>query len=343
MRLHILLTIYISLLSSSLLYSAEEALPTADSGGAKAPLSSITNSGGAKAKASNRLESPSDELASPRKKAKEAQHHELTNCPDFLFHSTGAHYLFELNVNGGAPRGAAFFSAKETGDRYIRLYHRDTTPIARQLCYALTATPKVAELRALAEEKNWVEQQLGIKLPERIRGRGSIIDRFPEYKNAICELYIAKGYDALYDKKNDVIVFFYPEKFMKILSVLPLGPSLTRTTDGKEIKLYSGESLYLYEILIFYWMHIKINDFNLFTENKKTLSTQGKQIQKSLLQLIKAQKINSFRLPIFPITPAFFDLQNKDKMTDLLEEDGDDDCEWIFTICEKIIPLAPGL
>ena len=100
--------------------------------------------------------------------------------------------------------------------------------------------------------------------------------------------------------------FFYPEKFMKIVSTTPLNPPI-KANDATEVKLDNGESfLYLYEILIFYWMHIKINDLKIFTEDRKKLSSEGRKIAKSILSLIKDHNINLFRLPLLPIVPEIF-------------------------------------
>jgi hypothetical protein len=272
--------------------------------------------------------------------------HELIDIPDFFYHATGALVLFEIGKNGGAPRGPAFFSTVPTNNHYIDLYHhKEDELIRREIKYKLTTKPMVAKLRSFLEEKKWVEDKLQERLPEIFSGRGSIIDRYPEpYKIRIKELYQSFGYDALFDKKNNTIVFFDPEKFIRTDSVKILDRTLTknRKKSMPEHLLLCGnhvsydyqdvdnlKGLKLYHLLIYFWCKIKLED-----------------LDPKCLESIKIIA-NTYKLGYDIFYTGLFPLASKVKLTqkkeDIIDFMNEEDFFWIIDVYSHLNSVITSL
>jgi len=132
----------------------------------------------------------------------------------FLFHAPCSRKDFEI------PKGPAFFYLKEgKGEKYVKLYHLHDLALggkSREKGYEIKEglTPNIVHTETVSGEQLWVEKHSDLKLPLVLRGRGSIIDRWPQYTQQIVKVYEDNGIDGLFDEYHDTIAIFRPEKFL---------------------------------------------------------------------------------------------------------------------------------
>lgn len=151
----------------------------------------------------------------------------MHNCVDtedwILFHATCARQDFEI------PRGPAFFYLEQgTGEKYLKLYHSMeyvSRAKSREKQYMIKNSPTVVSVESVSGEQRWVEENSDLRLPLVMRGRGSVIDRWPTYTNQIVKVYEDNHIDGLYDKFNDIVVIFKPEKFLEYVSSQKFSPT----------------------------------------------------------------------------------------------------------------------
>lgn len=142
-------------------------------------------------------------------------HEKATGLEDMiLYHATCSRNHFKV------PRGPAFFYLQEgTGEKYVKLYHLHDLAFRRprEQSYMIKANPTIVHSNTVSEEQMWVEQHSELRLPLVIRGRGSVIDRWPRYTKQIVQVYENHGIDGLYDDHHDIVTIFNPEKFVEYL------------------------------------------------------------------------------------------------------------------------------
>ena len=184
--------------------------------------------------------------------AKEKKHPSVS-YPFLLHHSTNSDILFELIANG-TPRGPAFFTTKPTGMCYIDLYHKEEDSYlgSRELVYQIKGKPNIVAVNKLEDEIDWVQKKLGFVLPTVFSGRGSIIDRYPSHKKEIIKAYMNERYDGILDERNNTLVVFEPDKYLKLAAVKPLSKLID-----------SDKKIYFYDIFLKFIVIVRSKNLSL--------------------------------------------------------------------------------
>lgn len=132
-----------------------------------------------------------------------------------LYHATCSKKDFKI------PRGPAFFYlCQGTGDKYLKLYHMSELVFnsnPREKIYMIKGSPTIVTVENVSGEQLWVEEHSTLRLPLVLRGRGSVIDRWPKYTKQIVNVYENNNIDGLYDRFHDIVTIFKPEKFIEYI------------------------------------------------------------------------------------------------------------------------------